>query len=1186
MKKQITTNTFSKGLSLDFYPAQVPNDTLTNCLNGTLITYNGNEFVLQNDMGNGRVETAYLPEGYVPVGTTELGGIIYIVSYNPFTDKCQIGSFPSPERNITTDELVNLPKALITNADFQDSQSTGNIKTFLFKVNLLDPEAVENIKQLNPGDKYAIYCKTGQVTGNKDCLSEVGNSIYQFNINPRNLTIHVVSVSDDGKITYLDDSLKWDFQVNGGHYYIKELKSDTFDQKTDIDSYRSLVSSAYNVFNSRVSGTLALLCELEVAESFSVTWDAEVTGDEEKNAEIYFAMNWTSQHSKINPKWAILTESTYSKSWKTDKINKDSNCELPSDNRKNDGSDADVIAKVGDFKYNPDDKLVEYEWTYEVTPAMKFGKIPYLAKRGTINFLDIGSGKMQLTEWRYYIQDSSFYLSYGFSIYPEKNKKVDSLIFTFIPFWEVSTVVSQLKDSTTQEEWNSLTYSSYPQMRIDGRYSYAGGFQELILFEQFSRMTNDNLHKNNLYLVDIALQYGQVNNYEYRHFYRWLYTTTQWNQEYLDNQIIDFNELYLDNVLTYDLDTSITDNIKSQTDTIFSEVAMPKEMPSEQPYGCFHSMVTAVNYNNGSWNTGNKSWEVAVKPKMGSYSELFQLTKPEELTYSAEIQSSDIELKNASPTYEKPTRYSDIVLPELKEPTDGQIKLDTNFGSTVQSVIQSGISKTTYSKVVDQLEATVVNDNTKTEDEPFKFGINVKGALFSKIIGLLEEKICMIHQTIKPLIFNKSDLDAFNFNVNASTVDFHTYFLESHHEGSRGAGFQVRHWIFTDNKEIKYEGTDQGDKLKTQIPTWNELQEPRGKKKLSCQFYVNFKNQFATLKGVAILGYIYRNDKPEDFAFIGKKKDDNNMQNTNPVALNGYMLWIGRDDGDFLPILSYKKSDKDMKDNETGTNRQNAKRQELARYVLGLIASLYGVDARSFEMKKPVVDSVIYISNYQETFNVTVQVKITNMSLGHVSLVFENNTKTLEELKTTVDSNASIGKNNITLKEAKSEYVLPNIELSHIFTLINDQLYDILEKNKATEIAGMAYYNDSEEYDFYDISKRADTLYLHFDGLFTPLVGTLYNHIYKEVQASNVSITNDRVLFKNITSKLDKSYSLLDALCYTEGKLRAHTDMVLSKQYGFMMGGSSSGSEESGIYVVEGCSGLEYISDTVHIYGQ
>ena len=73
----------SKGMVQDFNPLLMGNDMLSNNLNGTFYTYNGNEGMLQNDMGNGRVETAYLPEGYVPLGTAELGGIIYIVSYNP-----------------------------------------------------------------------------------------------------------------------------------------------------------------------------------------------------------------------------------------------------------------------------------------------------------------------------------------------------------------------------------------------------------------------------------------------------------------------------------------------------------------------------------------------------------------------------------------------------------------------------------------------------------------------------------------------------------------------------------------------------------------------------------------------------------------------------------------------------------------------------------------------------------------------------------------------------------------------------------------------------------------------------------------------------------------------------------------------------------------------------------------------
>ena len=98
-------NTFTDGLIMDFNNLVTPSSALTNCLNGTNITFNGNEFMLQNDMGNGRVETAYLPTGYVPIGMKEYGGIIYVVSVDPLNNKCQIGSFPSPERNLTPNDF-------------------------------------------------------------------------------------------------------------------------------------------------------------------------------------------------------------------------------------------------------------------------------------------------------------------------------------------------------------------------------------------------------------------------------------------------------------------------------------------------------------------------------------------------------------------------------------------------------------------------------------------------------------------------------------------------------------------------------------------------------------------------------------------------------------------------------------------------------------------------------------------------------------------------------------------------------------------------------------------------------------------------------------------------------------------------------------------------------------------------
>jgi len=86
MKKE-TTNTFNEGMIKDLHPLTTPNNVLTDALNATLVTYNGNENILQNDMGNVKVSHALLKSGYVPVGMKEHGGIIYVAAYNPKTQK-------------------------------------------------------------------------------------------------------------------------------------------------------------------------------------------------------------------------------------------------------------------------------------------------------------------------------------------------------------------------------------------------------------------------------------------------------------------------------------------------------------------------------------------------------------------------------------------------------------------------------------------------------------------------------------------------------------------------------------------------------------------------------------------------------------------------------------------------------------------------------------------------------------------------------------------------------------------------------------------------------------------------------------------------------------------------------------------------------------------------------------------
>lgn len=116
MKKESLKNTFSGGqdggMILDLHPSTTPNTVLTDNLNGTFITYNGNEYCLQNDRGNFVV--AGLKKGYIPIGAKEYNGIIYIVSVkNALEDgkidtaNCvtEIGTYPGVDWSRDRDDV-------------------------------------------------------------------------------------------------------------------------------------------------------------------------------------------------------------------------------------------------------------------------------------------------------------------------------------------------------------------------------------------------------------------------------------------------------------------------------------------------------------------------------------------------------------------------------------------------------------------------------------------------------------------------------------------------------------------------------------------------------------------------------------------------------------------------------------------------------------------------------------------------------------------------------------------------------------------------------------------------------------------------------------------------------------------------------------------------------------------------
>ena len=264
MKK--VSNTFNKGLTMDVSPLSTTGDSLSDCLNGTFCTMNGDELVLQNDMGNGRVQTAYLSEGYLPIGTTQLGGIIYVASYNPFTNKCQIGSFPSPQR--TSDKRDTISKEIPLDKD-ED----------IIRVVLSD-------QIFKPGDKFYLTIPEQYMqykyTEASDTIDAVKQHFLKFS---------VAIISEESQIIKLDED---------------PIIKESTDNHTEDDFHKDI--SKFKVCTSKISGKLILIIE-RVTFDYSINFNAfsgVVVNSGNPTFYLNFNLNANSQ-DKFFPNKLVLT---------------------------------------------------------------------------------------------------------------------------------------------------------------------------------------------------------------------------------------------------------------------------------------------------------------------------------------------------------------------------------------------------------------------------------------------------------------------------------------------------------------------------------------------------------------------------------------------------------------------------------------------------------------------------------------------------------------------------------------------------------------------------------------------------------------------------------------------------------------------------------------------------------------
>jgi hypothetical protein len=146
MRKE-SSNQFTEGLVCDLNPINTPNTVLTDALNATIITYDSNEYSLQNDRGNYPLKNCRLKPNYIPVGLKEYGDILYIVSYNPLNDHVDIGSYPSP---------LNVNSSENSNCDFEIESVIGS-----FHGSIDYSELVKRCQLLiytgNNEEQYKIY---------------------------------------------------------------------------------------------------------------------------------------------------------------------------------------------------------------------------------------------------------------------------------------------------------------------------------------------------------------------------------------------------------------------------------------------------------------------------------------------------------------------------------------------------------------------------------------------------------------------------------------------------------------------------------------------------------------------------------------------------------------------------------------------------------------------------------------------------------------------------------------------------------------------------------------------------------------------------------------------------------------------------------------------------------------------
>lgn len=483
-------NTFQKGLNTDSHPMAQGNDSLTDALNATFVTMNGNEIILQNDMGNRRIDNAFLPSGYQPVGMKEYGGIIYVAAYNPITNKSQIGSFPSPERKLSVTDGTFVP---VTINDWIEEfiNSEGVVdKNFVLKpLTLLDSS--KEYLPIHPGDKFTIYCNDTldpNLISNYDNVSEglvesPKNKLYTLSVGVLNSQNEFVDITSSLARWYHNNIHEFSnneselYKFNFGYFIPKQTNHPelTLDDQ-EFKKEREAIEA--NTYSYKLIGPLYLKIQLNHINKFNYI----ITGENGNYLKIRYIVDYNcpdygSENKDKIDQYAHID---------TLKSVQDSFIDLLIDKKYK----PSIEFVNSSYNIEKNTYSVEYICTYtdpgiwtnvnaenilhiKLSPKVKYEGNEYYIKDLTVEEdIDVSllnSNTINIKEWRFTndISNKKSTLTYSFECYPDEDVEFSNLQIKFYrvsPKGDISTepIIKEISEkiysgrNTVELDWNEI----------------------------------------------------------------------------------------------------------------------------------------------------------------------------------------------------------------------------------------------------------------------------------------------------------------------------------------------------------------------------------------------------------------------------------------------------------------------------------------------------------------------------------------------------------------------------------------------------------------------------------------------------------------------------------------------------------------------------------------------------------